>query len=158
MQVTDNETYEKAKSVPIRDVLAYYEVPIHKDKINCLVHDEKTPSAHIYEDANFIKCFGCHAVYYGINIVMQMEQMGFEEALNFLGNNFQVGTYVARPKKDLTLYFDINKKIRTLILEGGDVNIIKRYAQIIDMFNTQPGGKIMSLMLAIAKCRVGDKK
>lgn len=157
----NDELYEKAKAVPIRDVLTYYDIPIHKDKINCLVHDEKTPSAHIYDQNdgdNHIKCFGCHENYDGIAIVMKMENMQFVEALNFLGNNFTAETFVAKPKRDLNFYFYLNKELRQLVLSGYDVSVIKKYAQMIDMFNIDK--KIMLLMYGalVAKLRIGEEK
>jgi len=152
----NNELYEKAKSVPIRDVLSHYNITIHKDKINCLVHEEKSPSAHIYDQKsgdNHIKCFGCDKSYDGIAIVMQMESMEFTEALHFLGDNFTAGTFVAREKNDLNFYFQMNAVLKQHIKEGCDVNVIKKYAQIIDLFNNDK--KVMRAIYGAMVSKLG---
>jgi len=157
----NDELYQKAKAVPIREVLEHYNISIHGDKINCLVHDEKTPSAQIYdkgEGDNSISCFGCHENYDGIAVVMKMEQCDFVNALNYLTSNFTAGIYVAKKKKDLTFYFDMNRELRQLIADGGDIKIIKRYAQMIDMFNTNTKVMLQLYGVMVNKLGIGGKK
>lgn len=133
------DIYERAKGVPIREILNHYEIPIYKDKVNCLIHNEDTPSAHIYDqngEDNHIKCFGCNKSYDGITVVMQCGKMDFSNAIKYLANNFvSKGNFVAKKKRDLSLYFAINKQIRDLVNHGKDKSIILKYTGMIDMFS-----------------------
>ena len=50
----------------------------------CPFHKEKTPSFHVVEDKGFYHCFGCGAHGTAIDFVMQIEHLGFGDALERL--------------------------------------------------------------------------
>ncbi len=50
----------------------------------CPFHSEKTPSCHIYTDDPHFHCFGCGAGGDVITFIMQIENIGYIEALRFL--------------------------------------------------------------------------
>jgi hypothetical protein len=129
----------RAKSIPITDILNYYGIEMKGNKINCLWHDDSSPSAHIYEESNQGYCFGCAQQNFdGITIVMKKEGLDFYNALQFLNHNFVVNdNYVPHQKKNLDMYFKLNDEIRGMILGNEDninINIIKKYGQLMDHF------------------------
>lgn len=56
----------------------------------CPFHDEKTPSFHVTPDLGIYKCFGCAESGDVFNFVMEMEGVGFMEALRSLADRFGV--------------------------------------------------------------------
>ena len=56
----------------------------------CPFHDEKTPSFHVTPDLGIYKCFGCGESGDVFNFVMEMEGVGFVEALRTLADRFGV--------------------------------------------------------------------
>lgn len=146
--------FKRAKSVSIVDVLNYYDVPIKNNKVTCLWHEDKVPSAHLYVENNVGHCFGCKKGSFDpIDIVMLKEGFEFYNAMVFLNNNFVVSdNFVLREKKNLELYFKINDDIRQLLKDNADVNIIRKYSELIDKNNDRDKiilnlyGKMMKLL------------
>lgn len=62
----------------------------------CPFHDEKTPSFHVTPDLGIYKCFGCGESGDVFNFVMEMEGVGFTEALRSLADRYGVSL----PEKD----------------------------------------------------------
>lgn len=56
----------------------------------CPFHDEKTPSFHVTPDLGIYKCFGCGESGDVFNFVMEMEGVGFTEALRSLADRYGV--------------------------------------------------------------------
>lgn len=56
----------------------------------CPFHDEKTPSFHVTPDLGIYKCFGCGVSGDVFNFVMEMEGVGFMEAMRTLADRFGV--------------------------------------------------------------------
>lgn len=56
----------------------------------CPFHDERTPSFHVTPDLGIYKCFGCGASGDVFNFVMEMEGVGFVEAMRSLGDRYGV--------------------------------------------------------------------
>jgi len=56
----------------------------------CPFHDEKTPSFHVTPDLGIYKCFGCGESGDVFNFVMEMEGVGFSEALRSLADRYGV--------------------------------------------------------------------
>src|SRR5579875_3411287 len=50
----------------------------------CPFHKEKTPSFHVVEEKGFYHCFGCGAHGDAIGFAMQMQNLGFREAVEEL--------------------------------------------------------------------------
>ena len=155
MKFKNNEVFEKAKSIPIRDIILYYGIEIKNDKICCLYHNDTRPSAHIYDEDNWVKCFSCDkGIFGGIDIVMIKEGYSFKQAINFLSNNFIANeNYVDNKEKvKYDLYFNINDDIRKLIISNKNKNILLKYSQLIDLNNRNERvmlrlyGKMMELI------------
>lgn len=128
--------YKKVKNISIIDVISYYDIPIKNNKISCLWHSDKTPSAYIYEDTNTGSCFGCGKYFDAISIVMKMENKEFVDALYLMNRRFSSdGTYIFSKKKNLDFYFAINDELKSLIKQKKDLDIIKKYGQIMDLFS-----------------------
>jgi DNA primase len=56
----------------------------------CPFHDEKTPSFHVTPDLGIYKCFGCGESGDVYNFVMEMEGVGFVEAMRSLADRYGV--------------------------------------------------------------------
>lgn len=56
----------------------------------CPFHQEKTPSFHVDSDKGFYKCFGCGKAGDVIRFVQDTEQLSFVEAVEALGQRFNV--------------------------------------------------------------------
>ena len=56
----------------------------------CPFHDEKTPSFHVTPDLWIYKCFGCGESGDVFNFVMEMEGVGFVEAMRSLADRYGV--------------------------------------------------------------------
>ncbi len=56
----------------------------------CPLHDEKTPSFHVTPDMGIYKCFGCGESGDVFNFMMEMEGVGFVEAMRSLADRFGV--------------------------------------------------------------------
>ncbi|MEL7834229.1 DNA primase [Fodinibius sp. Rm-B-1B1-1] len=56
----------------------------------CPFHDEKTPSFHVTPDLGIYKCFGCGESGDVFNFMMEMEGVGFVEALRSLADRYGV--------------------------------------------------------------------
>ena len=56
----------------------------------CPFHDEKTPSFHVTPDLGIYKCFGCGESGDVFNFVMEMEGIGFVEAMRSLADRYGV--------------------------------------------------------------------
>lgn len=72
---------DMAKTIPISNFLK-----IRRDnKVNCIYHNERTPSMHIYKNNHFY-CFSCGKYGSVIDVVMQLQGLDFKEAVNTLLN------------------------------------------------------------------------
>ena len=78
------------RNVSIGQVLALYGHDIPQKKyLKCPFHGgEKTPSLRIYEDQNRWHCYGCGRGGTVLDWVMQSEQIGFRESIQFLADRF----------------------------------------------------------------------
>ena len=56
----------------------------------CPFHNEKTPSFNVDSDKGFYKCFGCGKAGDLISFVRETEQLGFTEAVEALGQRFNI--------------------------------------------------------------------
>ncbi len=59
-------------------------------KCLCPLHNEKTPSFHIYTDMNAFYCFGCGASGNAITFLMQKEGYSYIDAVRKLGEDFNI--------------------------------------------------------------------
>ena len=71
---------EKIKLIPITEYLSFNQAGFSK----CLWHDEKTASLKYYPKNNRIYCFGCSKGGSVIDVVMQIRNLTFKEAIRIL--------------------------------------------------------------------------
>ncbi len=80
------------KSVPIRDALSLYMGVRcgNRKYIRCPSpdHDDKRPSAAIYDNNNICKCYSCGAVFTPLKVVMTAKGCGYREACRALIDDF----------------------------------------------------------------------
>lgn len=79
----------------------------------CPFHSEKTPSFYIDPSRGFYHCFGCGAGGNVFTFVMQMEKIGFVEAVKLLaekaGISLPVSEYEGREKSEFELLYQVNQ-------------------------------------------------
>lgn len=66
----------------------------------CPFHDEKTPSFHVTPELGIYKCFGCGESGDVFNFVMEMEGIGFVEAMRTLADRFGISLPEADEQQD----------------------------------------------------------
>jgi len=105
------------KKISLIEVIKYYDIKISKRYILCPFHEEKTPSARLYEETNTGYCFGCHKLFDSIEIVKKMENLDFEKAVMFLYRNFSEQIFYNKEniKNDLRVYRELNKELRNIV-------------------------------------------
>ena len=54
----------------------------------CPFHNEKTPSFSVSPSKGIFKCFGCGKAGNVVNFIMEHEQLGYVDALKFLGKKY----------------------------------------------------------------------
>jgi hypothetical protein len=78
---------EHARGVPILEVIGL-ECNLRRSGHNymskCPFHDERTPSFYVYPEKNNFHCFGCGAHGDVISYVMQLNHLGFKDAVKML--------------------------------------------------------------------------
>src|SRR5579864_420736 len=80
----------------------------------CPFHSEKTPSFSVHAGHQFYKCFGCGAGGDVFKFVMEIERIGFFEALKLLAER----NGVAMPKRE---YSDPDSKLRAALMEMHEI-------------------------------------
>lgn len=78
----------------IRDLVAKFaggESNIRKNKLNCLFHNENTPSMSISIDKGLATCFGaCGRSWNPLQLVMDIENLDYREALLWVANFYSI--------------------------------------------------------------------
>jgi len=91
--ITDQKKEEIRDAADIVDVVSDY-VKLKKSGSGftglCPFHNEKTPSFHVTPRMGIFKCFGCGAGGDVFNFVMQMEGVGFVEAMRTLAERYNI--------------------------------------------------------------------
>jgi len=73
---------QNAKAVPITNYIKF-----GRDKKACCIwHPEKTGSMHYYPKTNTVNCFGCDKSGDVVDVIQQLHNLDFREAVNFLIN------------------------------------------------------------------------
>ncbi len=80
---------EQAKQIPILDVFSsLYDGVIRRSGRNyfclCPFHQERNPSFYIYPETNSFYCFGCGKSGDVITLVMELKNLTFKQAVNYL--------------------------------------------------------------------------
>ncbi len=86
-------------------------------KCLCPLHNEKTPSFHIYTDMNTFYCFGCGASGNAITFLMKKEGYSYSDAVRKLGEEFNIPELLKdEPKIDRE-----TEQLRNEILEANKI-------------------------------------
>ena len=56
----------------------------------CPFHNEKTPSFSVSPSKGIFKCFGCGKAGNSVNFIMEHEQLGYVDALKYLGRKYSI--------------------------------------------------------------------
>ena len=93
MSVYDEVKEEVKAANDIVDVVSRY-VKLKKSGRNymglCPFHSEKTPSFNVRPDNQFFYCFGCHAGGDVFTFISKIENMTFNESLEFLAERVNI--------------------------------------------------------------------
>lgn len=73
---------EKAKEVPIETFLKFN----RSGKAKCFLHNDKTPSLHLYRRQNKLHCFSCKFHGTVVDVVMKLQGLDFVDAVKYLNN------------------------------------------------------------------------
>lgn len=79
----------------------------------CPFHNEKTPSFFVNSDEQLYHCFGCSAGGNVYSFVMQMENLGFVDAVKFLADRINYSL----PEGNYNSVLSPNEKIKEVLLE-----------------------------------------
>lgn len=103
----------------------------------CPFHNEKTPSFSVSPSKGIFKCFGCGKAGNVVNFIMEHEQLGYVDALKFLGKKY--GIEVADKEESAQ---EVENR-----LKSESLMIVSQYAQEYytnSLWNT-PSGKAIGL-------------
>ena len=103
----------------------------------CPFHNEKTPSFSVSPSKGIFKCFGCGKAGNVVNFIMEHEQLGYVDALKFLGKKY--GIEVADREESAQ---EVENR-----LKSESLMIVSQYAQDYytnSLWNT-PSGKAIGL-------------
>jgi DNA primase len=111
IQIPDDKKEEIRERADIVEVVQDY-VKLKRSGRNwkglCPFHDEKTPSFYVTPSMGIYKCFGCGASGDVFNFMMEMEGVGFVEAMRTLAERFNVSL----PEADSSEEFDETHHLR----------------------------------------------
>jgi len=93
---------ELLKTLSIEEVAKKLGVQLRKNTCLCFIHDEKTPSLHIYPKKNIWKCFGCLEGGDVIEFVKHYNKCDFLEACKWLSNAFGIRNYTIKQSNGKT--------------------------------------------------------
>ena len=143
--------FEYVKKIPILSVIEYYGLPLKKGYLLCPFHNEKTPSAKIYEEENTGYCFGCHKIFDSIELVRKFENLNFEKAIFFLYQNFTTKhTNNIKKNKNISLYKTLNNELRNIFKNNNSNIKMFKIAQLIDI-NAENNLLILKLYASILR-------
>ena len=77
---------DEIRATPIEEVAENLGIGIVRHMALCPFHNDKHPSLHFDLKKNRYKCFACGASGNVIDLVMRYNNMGFMEAINWIGN------------------------------------------------------------------------
>ena len=154
MRITQRQI-DYVKAIPIRDVLAHYDVKIpESNMIRCINphHEDRTPSMYVYDEINVAKCFGrCNKGYDTIEIVRVIEGKEFEDAVMFLYNKFTakiLDTLKKKKKLNIELYIKLNKELKHIFnVVKNDKKMRIRAAKVMQIIDLQPEKNVLILKL-----------
>ena len=139
------------KKISVMDVIEYYDFKLKDGFILCPFHEEKTPSAKIYEETNDGFCFGCRKKFDTIELVKKMEDKTFEDAVNFLYNIFASKIITKNEQKnkvDVSLFIKLNEELRSLFqIVKGDKEKRKKVIKVMETIDLHAEDNVLILKL-----------
>lgn len=129
MYYTDDILEEVRSNNDIVDVISSY-IKIQKKGANyqglCPFHNEKTPSFTVSSNKQIFYCFGCHTGGNVISFVMKYENLGFQEAVQYLAK--RVG--ITLPEEEYNANQKKQRDKKSLLLEINKVTAKYFYYQL----------------------------
>lgn len=87
--IKQNSIDELRNKADLTDIVNRYTV-VKRNDACCPIHEEKTPSFHIYISSQTFKCFGCGESGDVFKLVMKMEKLNFVEAAEWLARELNI--------------------------------------------------------------------
>ena len=87
MSISDDFLYQLRLGNPIKNVVEKYLQIKRRGHLYtglCPFHSEKTPSFTVYQDTQSFYCFGCGKSGDVITLVMELKNLTFKQAVNYL--------------------------------------------------------------------------
>jgi len=116
-----NRLYDIRKLLKIENI---------EKNIRCIFHDDRHPSAKIYEDGNAVWCFRCGRFYYVINYIIKFKY-DIDELFEELKKEYNVENdedllqiYESRMKLDIDLK-KFNKVYNKNVINSNNINFIE---------------------------------
>lgn len=134
----EEHSIEQLKSrIDIIEVISsYIELKKHGSiyKALCPFHTEKTPSFVVSPSKNIFKCFGCGKAGDAVSFVMEIEHIGYVEAIEKLAlmYNFQLSYTNKEPKKPTKILETINEFFKKRLLIQKDALLYLKQRGIND--------------------------
>jgi len=133
------QAIEEVKKIPIAKVyneLWSADVPEGETaQVACHLHgvgEDNLPSARIYNDSNLMYCWGCATIRDTLQLVKDVRQVGFKEALTFLVETF-IGEEVDWKAKDTIVQAKADQELREECKVWASVKV-KRIEELIDKY------------------------
>lgn len=79
--IISEKSIQQVRDLSITDVISHYEKLDRNGRCCCPFHAEKTPSFKVTETKGMFKCFGCGVAGDHITFVMNIDKLGFIEAI-----------------------------------------------------------------------------
>jgi len=92
----DKFDIDRLNNLPIKEVADKLGLRLRNNICLCFLHEEKTPSFHIYSKKNIWKCFGCGDGGSVIKLVEKYYGYEFIEACKWLSNEFGIVSYTIK--------------------------------------------------------------
>ena len=117
----DKSTIQRVRDrIDIEDILSWYNVQFTRrgKKLSacCPFHSESNPSFNADKDLGLYNCFSCGAGGDAIKFVMEMENLPFVQAIEFIANKY--GIQVLHHEKPLTEEEKQEKEVRELLFRA----------------------------------------
>ena len=137
MREIKESTIQELRLADVKQVVEHF-VTLKKDGANLVAccpfpgHDEKTPSFKVSTSKNIYKCFGCGKAGDSVRFVMDIEGLGYGEALRHLAKKYGIDIQEEEMTDD-QLQRQNERESLLIMLE-----FAKEFFKILSGFNTDP--------------------
>lgn len=125
MSLIDKERQRVIKQLPLSKALTYYRYNTDYERIQCLFHDDNTPSLFWDDEREVYHCFGCGAKGTVVELIKRKEEergnpLEPKELLRFIAKTFDVyvgdldGDVIEKPKPKKVGRLQINQQTKEI--------------------------------------------